>query len=395
MKSSLIDSVVAELSAYIETEDFKGWDPYDYLSSWFPFRWFGKTAQAVAVQAGKLIPLNLRPLMGIHKEEVPKGLGLMLSAYCNLYVKAENPHFLEIADSLFQRLLALRSPGKNEYCWGCNFVWANPHCVHPKYIPSVVVSSFVGQGIYKYYQIKKDESIRQVLLSIGDYILKNLHVTETEDGICLSYTEEEANCCYNASILGAEMLAIVYILNKDNKLLDIIKRSIDFVLAHQHEDGSWGYSIDINTGIERIQTDFHQGFILCSLGHIKKFLGLNDSKIDNAIQRGLNYYRKVQFSDDGVSLWRVPKHYPIEIHNQAQGIITFSQFASADNDYLNFAHHVARWTIENMKSSKGFFFYRKYKYYTIKIPYIRWSQAWMFLAMSEYTIKLFREEKKS
>lgn len=370
------------LISFVEDEHYRGYDPYDFLNTPLPLSKLGKIAQAVIVQAGKLIPFNIRPIMGINKEENPKGLGLMLHAYCRLYEHSKSAHYLEQADFLYQRLLALRSPNKEEYCWGYNFIWANPHCIHPKYMPSAVVSSFVGQGIYRYYLIKREESIKQVLLSIGDYILNNLHITKTEEGICFSYTEEEADCCYNASLLGAEMLSIVYHLNGDEHLSNLAKRSVDFALAHQHEDGSWGYSIDVTTGKERQQTDFHQGFVLCSLGNIKELLSINDIKLDEAIRRGLRYYRKVQFTDDGISLWRIPKRYPIEIHNQAQGIITFSKYSSYDGDFVNIAHKIAEWTINNMSSKKGFFYYRKYKWYTIKIPYMRWSQAWMLLALS-------------
>ncbi|MDO4826815.1 MAG: hypothetical protein Q4B16_04580 [Bacteroidia bacterium] len=383
MDATAINKTIAELSAFMEKENFRGWDPYDYLNSWIPFRWFGKMAQAVAVQAGKLIPFNLRPLMGIRKEENPKGLGLMLHAYCNLYDKTGNVKYLKVADYLYERLLSLRSPGKTEYCWGYDFIWANPQSVHPKYMPSVVVSSFVGQGIYRYYRIKQDEGVKKVLVSIGNYVTNSLQVTETEDGICFSYTEEEADCCYNASLLGAEILAIVYTLSKEETLLKVIRRNIDFILAHQHEDGSWGYSIDVRTGKERIQVDFHQGFILCSLGHIKNLLALEDARVDEAIRRGLRYYRGVQFNVQGVSKWRVPKEYPVEIHNQAQGIITFSEFSSYDEEYKEFAERIADWTIAHMYSrKKGYFYYRKFKRYTIRIPYMRWSQAWMLLALS-------------
>lgn len=370
------------LEKYINKEKFKGWDPYDFLNTPLPIRKMGKVIQAVDVQAGKLLPFNIRPLIGIKKEENPKGLGILLHAFCLLFEHSKDARYLEKADYLYKRLLELRSPGKTDYCWGYNFIWANPHCVHPKYMPSAVVSSFVGQGIYRYYLIRRDESIRQVLLSIGDYILNNLHITETAEGICFSYTEEKADCCYNASLLGAEMLSIVYRLNGDENLVNLAKRCVDFVLAHQHEDGSWAYSFDVNTGKERQQIDFHQGFVLCSIGNIKDLLSINDIKWDESIRRGLKYYRDIQFTDEGVSLWRIPKHYPVEIHNQAQGIITFSKFLSYDKEYESFAHQIAEWTIRNMSSNEGYFYYRKFKRYTIKIPYMRWSQAWMFLALS-------------
>jgi hypothetical protein len=46
---------------------------------------------------------------------------------------------------------------------------------------------------------------------------------------------------------------------------------------------------------------------------------------------------------------------------------------------------VLNWTIDNMQSPKGFFYYQVNKYFSSKIPYMRWAQAWMFYALSTYT----------
>ena len=62
----------------------------------------------------------------------------------------------------------------------------------------------------------------------------------------------------------------------------------------------------------------------------------------------------------------------------------FLSFSSYNADYLPFAHTIAEWTIKNMQDKKGYFYYRKFKYYINKIPYIRWSQAWMLLALITY-----------
>ena len=43
---------------------------------------------------------------------------------------------------------------------------------------------------------------------------------------------------------------------------------------------------------------------------------------------------------------------------------------------------MARWAIENMQSKDGFFHYRKGRFHTNKIPFMRWGQAWMMLALS-------------
>jgi len=35
-----------------------------------------------------------------------------------------------------------------------------------------------------------------------------------------------------------------------------------------------------------------------------------------------------------------------------------------------------------MQDNSGYFYYQKHKYFTNKISYIRWGQAWMMLALA-------------
>lgn len=95
------------------------------------------------------------------------------------------------------------------------------------------------------------------------------------------------------------------------------------------------------------------------------------------------YYMEKQFLDNGRSLWRLPKEFPIDIHNQAQGIITFSLLSDYCDNAADFAKTIAKWTIKNMQSDKGFFYYRIYKHYVNRIPFMRWSQSWMLLALTD------------
>jgi len=49
---------------------------------------------------------------------------------------------------------------------------------------------------------------------------------------------------------------------------------------------------------------------------------------------------------------------------------------------------IAKWTIDNIQDEKGYFYYQRYRFFTNKIPYMRWSQAWMFYAITEYMSKV-------
>ena len=78
-----------------------------------------------------------------------------------------------------------------------------------------------------------------------------------------------------------------------------------------------------DSGKEKNQIDFHQGFILNSLNEAIHYLSLEDKKYIDAIKKGYDFYINKQFTKDGRGMWRYPVLYPIDIHNQAVGIITF------------------------------------------------------------------------
>ena len=51
------------------------------------------------------------------------------------------------------------------------------------------------------------------------------------------------------------------------------------------------------------------------------------------------------------------------------------------------ADKVMNWTIANMQDEKGYFYYQLKKGVSSKIPYMRWSNAFMFNAMSHYMLE--------
>lgn len=381
--NELISVSLHNLIQYCEAYDFKGYDPYDTLNSYINFKNFGKWGPSVAIQLQKHNPINIRPLIGIKKGYNPKGLGLFLKAYCLLYKKTKEKKYLDKADWLFNWLNTYYSKGYSGKCWGYNFDWASPGNYLKAYTPSVVVTSFVVDSILEYYKLTTDNNAKQDIISASQYIIKDIPKINSKEGISFSYTHLSKDCCYNASLLAAEILAKADFVSGQNSHQQEINQAIDFILAKQHANGEWWYSFNPQTNQERKQIDFHQGFILVSLNNLLRLAPINKEKTKAAIIKGIDFYKNKQFLPNGRSFWRLPKKYPVDVHNQSQGIITFSQSLDYNPKYLLFAKTIARWTIENMQHSSGYFFYRVYPFYKNKISYMRWSQAWMMLALSE------------
>ncbi len=371
-----------KLQAYIEAEEFKGYDPYDTLNSWLPFHWLGKWGKPIGIQIQKRNPINIRSLIGIKKDYNPKAIGLLLHAYSLQYTRKPDAAIQKKMDFLFHWLIENRTKGYDHYCWGYNFDWASSAKFLAAFSPTIVVSVFIAKGIIAYHQATKDPKAIEILKSIGSFIQSDLPKSEDSSGICFSYSTIEKDCCYNASMLGSELFAFLYHKTHEELYKELALTSTDFVVDKQKEDGKWNYSINLKSGKEREQIDFHQGYVIDSLANVIKYIPSSKEKYDSALKKGMQYYRS-QFLKNGQCYYRIPHKWPVEIHNQAQGIVTFARMASTKNEYLKFSQKIADYTINKMSSSKGYFYYKKYPLVTIKTPFMRWSQAWMFLALNE------------
>lgn len=378
-----INHSIRKLQNYIEKENFKGYDPYDTLNSWVPFHWLSKWGPILATQFQKRNPINIRPLLGIKKKINPKAFGLFLKAYSLLYAKTKKEVYLEKADYFFNWLKENYSKDYSGYCWGYNFPWASSEKYAEKYLPSSVVTGFVCRGIYEYSKITNNEKAKELIINASVFILNDIPLTEDRNGVCFSYTPYMKDLCFNASLHAAEILARAYTFTQQSVLKEEAVNAVNWVIAHQKKDGRWNYSINPKTRIERKQIDFHQGYILESIFEIIKILNVQNGKWEESIKKGLKFYREQQFFDNGSSYWRWPNKYPIEIHNQAQGIITFLKLKGYYPDAEKFAHTISTWTISNMQAKDGHFYYQNFKFHKHKISYMRWSNAWMFLALSE------------
>lgn len=220
--------------------------------------------------------------------------------------------------------------------------------------------------------------------SFRDYLLAEFLV-ERNDGCFFKYKTylPEYQATYNASLLGAQ-----YVMEVDHALgysrnEATVASAFRFVCDRQKEEGYWNYSVDLNTGAEKPQVDFHQGFILDCLLRFMEVYGFRKPFID-CYTRGLRFYREQQFMDSGQGIYRWPRKWPVNIHNQAQGILTFSRASVLDQENLVIAKRIADWTVAHMRHPDGHFFYLKYPFFSNKIPYIRWSDAAMAYAFAVY-----------
>jgi rhamnogalacturonyl hydrolase YesR len=129
---------------------------------------------------------------------------------------------------------------------------------------------------------------------------------------------------------------------------------------------------------------FHTGYNLECIYEYARYSG--DDSYNNNIKNGLDYYINNFFTEEGIPKYYNIKTFPIDAHAPAQLVITIAKL----NQFKQFkplVDKVLQWTIANMQSEKGYFYFQLNKFFSSKIPYIRWSQAWMFYALSTYLLE--------
>jgi hypothetical protein len=75
---------------------------------------------------------------------------------------------------------------------------------------------------------------------------------------------------------------------------------------------------------------------------------------------------------------------PVDAHAAAESIVTLLEF----ND-IETAARVAEWTINNMQTEEGYFIYQIHRRFTNRIPYLRWSNAYMLQALARLCTKMY------
>ena len=373
-----ISSNLKKLKNYIEKEDFKGYDPYDALNSpilkVLPFK--QKYPRIAFIQTLKKLPFNIRPLRGIRKGHNPKGLGLFLWGYAKLYKIEKNTEYLEMIDYLLGLLEKLISKGYSGNCWGYNFDWQSRAFFVPRHTPTIVNSSFIGHALIDTYNYTGKERALEMAISIKDFILNDLNRKEDDGTICFSYTPIDNTVVHNANLLGASLLIRLYKYAGDVNLKNSALSSLAYTIKYQRNDGSWYYA---EAEIQRWIDSFHTGFNLQSILYfIEEGYG---EGCKDAFKKGVEYYSNNFFLKDGTPKYYHNKTFPIDIHCPAQAIVFFSRMGGV---YKSLVEKILMWMIENLQDKSGFFYFQKKMFYTNKISYIRWSQSWVFHALTEY-----------
>jgi len=380
-----------KLLQYCLSNNWAGYDPYDGLNSKIfqslRFLHF-KYPRLVLIQLMKRSPINFRRILLVPKSQNAKGIALFLTSV----VKLSDLGILqsdELIRTLTKRLVSLSCLNDGQHTgWGYNFDWQNLTEMTPYGTPNIICTTFAGNALLDTYEYNADPRFLHMAVCAARFLQDRLYVEINDSEAFFMYTPEYLSDylnqkmlipIHNANLLGAAFVIRIARETNNKEILMQALKAARFSAKCQHEDGSWDYG-ECDRPSKRWKDNFHTGFNLCALRCIGR--DAETSEFEPYIRRGFDFYRQHFFGKNGAPKYYHNHLYPIDIHSAAQSIITLVTLKDLDRNNVQLANTVLAWTLSNMWSARGYFYFQKHPWWTIRIPYMRWNQAWMLLALA-------------
>lgn len=364
-------------------EEFAGYDPFDLLNSRFlkatPL-YRSEFIRLAWLQVGKRSPINLRSMLGVPKKRNPKGVGLFISGLLQDYQRTGEARYLDEARELADWLLDQRSDRAewDHSCWGYHFDWQARAFYVPVGKPNIITTVYVARALFDLGAVVGGQQYTDAALDSARFISRHLYA-QVDGRSFFAYIPGETAFVHNASLWGAAWCGFAGQQLGDTALieqaLEVARRSVN----EQRADGAWVYGARHH---HQFIDGFHTGYNLEALHVLRTALGTTE--FDDAIAAGYRYYVNTFFEPDGTAKYYDNNLYPIDMHSFAQAVFTLLKVGGSAADRA-LCDKVVQRAIELMYVPKtGLFIYQKTRWFTNRINYIRWTQAWAYSALAFY-----------
>jgi hypothetical protein len=378
MPHSSIEDSLDRLEKWIEVHDFKGYEPFDGLTSFLlPLTMNSRPMRQILQQAVRRAPFNLRPLLGIKPLDSTKGRGYFAWAYLKRYQHTKDPTYRDKALDGLDWLDRNKSPLYSRHSWGNHFTYASRSGDIPKHESTIVWTGLIGQVYLEAYALFGKPRHREIVESIADWMMA-LPREDTDSGSCLSYVMPCQRSIHNSNMIGAAFLAGAAAATQRREYGQVARRAMEYSCARQLKDGAWFY------GEERKHhwiDAFHTGYNLDALKRYQTLSG--DLSFSDSLKKGYEYFRGHFFEPGGRVRYYHDKTRPIDIQCASQALDTLALFAADDPGAKSMAQETALWYIHNMQDEDGHFYFRHYAGgLNSQAAMIHWGQATMHKSLA-------------
>lgn len=389
----IIRQSLSKLLSWIESNGPRGWDPYDIKGQKLVLnlqrigdssRYF-EIMREVVYELFQRFPLASRKIFGIKPRANAKAAGLLSRAYLELYNKTGN---IAYKDHSLNYLHWLDKNGiylNGGMGWGYPFDWQSKELI-PAFTANGIVTTAVGDAYWDWYQFSKEKKYLLHCEEIARFLASLPYAVQNDHSICFAYTPLFQNYVHNLNLFVAEYLLKVGIEIGNTEWQTLAERAITYTISDQRADGSFNY--DGPPIINRNFVDhYHTGYVLRMLHSINKIKPRQD--VNNSLKIGFNFYLNNFFEKETIPKFQPNKLYRIDIHSCSEAILCLNELKEHSSYSEELLKNVLSWTISNLQDPNGYFYHGIFishitgRPYYSKIPYIRWGQAWMALALAK------------
>lgn len=380
----LIFDSIQKVQKWVEDHDYKGYEPFDGLSSWARPLAFGTIlGDRLLLQLIRQSPINLRPLLGVTPKDSTKGRGYMARGYLILYRTTGREEYKNKAIECLRWLDKNTAKKYAKHSWANCFDFSSRGGRYTSEDPIIVWTAIIGQAYLDAYEVTGDKWFLGIAESVCGWLM-DLPREKTPTGDCLSYLMHVQSSIHNANMLGAAMLARTAKKTGNRDYQEVARLAMKYSVSRQSTDGSWWYGEGPgNSWID----NFHTGYNLDSLKCYIENSG--DETWLPALMKGLEFYKAHFFEESGRPKYYHNRTYPVDSQANSQAIETLAIFSDLDPSCLDLSLKVARWTIGNMQDADGHFYYRQYPLgIKARAPMLHWAQATTFKGLASLHAKL-------
>jgi hypothetical protein len=376
-RRAALSDALRRLESWGRERDWVGTDPYDGLNA-TRFAWpleRSVLGRRLLTQLVKRSPVNLRPLLGIPRGRSAAALAQVASSYALGAIPGAEGR-VRLAETL-RALEAERCPGFEEPCWGYHFDVQTRVFFYPTDSPNTIATVFAGRALLDAYEATGELRLLELAVGTGDFFLRHVPQTEDGDGAFFGYLVGDRTPIHNANTLACALLARLAHHTDREDMRVAAEAGLRWTINHQRPDGSWPYG-------EQPHLDwvdnFHTGYVLDSLMYSAGAGVEVDGGV--ALERGLAYYRRALFLDDGTPKYTPESVYPIDAQCVAQGIQTMALAGSREPSYGTFAWTVFDFAQRRMRRRDGSYLFQRRRRWANAAPHMRWMAAPMMEALT-------------
>lgn len=379
-------TILDQMVNWFETNNFKGYDPYDIrclnniTRSLYHNHWnlgvFGKLfAYGVFEIFDWYFPLLLRKLLFIKKKKHITSLAHLAIAYLAQDYQNKNQltkkKYYQIIDSLKQ----LSNIHNGLPTWGLPFTWGTGNRKFKPDTALTVVMVWVGDSFLEGYKLYGDTELLSYAIDIKNSIIKNCGYNEFDDQtICFNYSNRSNDQIHNANLLAASFIFETAQIQGNNHDTTLAKKALQHSLSYIKPDGSLPYG-NVSGKIKSKNDLYHCSYETRSLFKLAKLK--KDKQLDKIAWKYWNYIEAtyLDYKDKKYSKYPIKDRYLSDTTALGELLHILPHLSSSKN--YQSLNELIDYNLKRQSNKKYEFIYQEKLGWTNKATYIRWSQGWI------------------